>query len=365
MNPQIETNILRSMADWRERAHLNGDVVFFEYIQSELAKDAMSVFVWDIDKTYLDTHFETLKGLYRTILEKAFQKRNVPGTGSLVRALTAKEDSQFPIYFVTASPPQMEEKIKEKLELDGIKPYGIFCKDNLKNLKPGRLRRLTQQVGFKVQALMQLRSSLNSNVKQILWGDDSESDAVIYSLYSDICSRRLTTKSIRQILSHFNVRGEQTDIILALQEKVAENDPVEKIYINLATDTDPEYYHKFGRRTLATYNSFQIALDLFQEKHIGLEQIISVAQDMIVNYAFTPEEIAKGLDDFIRRNRICIEYADKVAEELKSTGLIPDYYSYSKEPIRLEQIKNMKSQFWDMDEVRWVPQYIDYFHDFR
>ena len=93
----------------------------------------------------------------------------------------------------------MEKRVLEKLNIDGIKPYGIFCKDNLKNLKPGRLHRLTQQVGYKLQALMQLRTSLSINTKQVLWGDDSESDAVIYSLYSDICARRMNEKSIRQM----------------------------------------------------------------------------------------------------------------------------------------------------------------------
>ncbi|MCB0406871.1 MAG: hypothetical protein KDD34_01630, partial [Bdellovibrionales bacterium] len=135
------------MAEWRNRAEITADVVFFKYASDQLEGDAREVFIWDLDKTYLDTKFETLKGLYQTALEKAFQKRNVPGTAALVRALrnswqerhTGRAD--FPIYFVTASFPQMEKKIHEKLNLDGIYPYGIFFKDNLKNLRPRRLWR--------------------------------------------------------------------------------------------------------------------------------------------------------------------------------------------------------------------------------
>src|SRR4051812_27802840 len=108
------------MADWRKRARISGDVIFFEYVTSKLERNSDSIFVWDIDKTYLDTSFESIKGLFRTAFEKAFQKRNIPGTSALVRALTTvtsdtiSNDSTkpFPIYFISASPPQMERKIR-------------------------------------------------------------------------------------------------------------------------------------------------------------------------------------------------------------------------------------------------------------
>src|SRR5207249_3081931 len=116
-----------------------------------------------------------------------FQKKNVPGTNTLVRALITSQgrtNKAFPIFFITASPPQMEQKIRTKLELDNIKPFGSFYKDNLQNLTPKRFWRLTNHMGYKIQALLELRVGLRSDVQQILWGDDSESDAVIYSLYS-------------------------------------------------------------------------------------------------------------------------------------------------------------------------------------
>ncbi|MBX9767470.1 MAG: hypothetical protein K2X47_09390, partial [Bdellovibrionales bacterium] len=203
------------MAEWEKKAALiSGDVVYFEYVTSRTAKESDTVYVWDLDKTYLDTQFESLRGVIRVAMEKAFQKKNVPGTGSLVRALTSSRaiqggDRPFPIFFVTASPPQMEKKIRLKLELDGINPYGAFFKDNLKNLRPKYFRRLSQQVGFKLQALMELRTRLKPDVHQILWGDDSESDAVIYSLYSDFCSQRIPAAEMRDLLLRLNVTQTQ------------------------------------------------------------------------------------------------------------------------------------------------------------
>ena len=221
------------MAEWRKRAKLTDDVVYFAYTAETAAAQAREVYLWDIDKTYLDTKFETFKGLIRTATEKAAQKKNVPASAELVRCLKdawvkRNGGQSFPIYFITASPPQMERKINEKLELDGVKPYGIFCKDNLPNLRPRRFWRLNKQVGFKIQALLQMRSQLHGHVKLIMFGDDGELDAVIYSLFSDICSRRLDTSELRKVLNAFHVLDVQVDTIFRLQDQIPVHDPVEK-----------------------------------------------------------------------------------------------------------------------------------------
>ena len=358
------------MSDWKARSQINGDVVFFRYVESDVEKNDSEVFVWDLDKTYLDTSWGSIRELYRTIIEKAFQKRNVPGTGSLVRALKNSWEEErgsqpFPIYFITASPPQIEGRIREKLELDEILPMGAFCKDNLKNLKPSRLWRLTQQVGFKVQALLQLRTRLREDVRQVLWGDDSESDAIIYSLYSDICARRWSEKELLAILRGLHVIGEQTDTILDLQDRIPKGDPVEKIYINLATDTDPEYYLKFGRRTVATYNTFQAALDLLQDGRLVEDQVIRVAQDMVMNYGFTNDELQSSFDNLVRRQLLSFECVEKTLPLLKSHGLFDSDFVPSIEPKRVETRVGKRVYMLEGIHESWVPDHIDYLHDFR
>ncbi len=358
------------MADWRSRAEIVHDVVYFEYVSAEVVRTSEEVFVWDLDKTYLDTKWGTLKELFETAFEKAFQKRNVPGTGSLVRGLSASwqevtGQKVFPIYFITASPPQIEEKIVEKLILDGIQPLGIFFKDNLKNLKPKRLWRLTQQVGFKLQALLQLRMRLHEHVRQVMWGDDSESDAIIYSLYSDICARRLTERELREILRGLRVIGEQTEIILRLQGRVPERDPVEKIYINLAVDTDPDYYLKFGRRVVPTDNTFQAALDLYQDRRINFEQVTRVAQDMIMNYGFTIEELERSLNNLIRRQTLGAPCATELIDRLKEEELLTIHFAPSMEPAAVKDQVGHRVFELEGEHEPWVPERIDYLHDYR
>lgn len=355
------------MADWRDRAKFFEDVVYFQYVPDSQAVDAPLVYVWDLDKTYLETSFESLKGLIRTALEKAFQKRNVPGTNTLVRALISsqgKSQKAFPIIFISASPPQMEEKIHQKLMLDNIRPFGCFFKDNLKNLRPNRLKRLTNHMGYKIQALLELRVRLRSDVQQILWGDDSESDAVIYSLYSDICGRRLPQSELIRILKGLKVEGQQIKNILALQEAIPSHDPVKKIYINLAVDTDPEYYLKFGRRMVATYDTFQASLDLFQDGLLDASQVVRIAQDMVTNYAFSSDELAKTLEDLCERQILRGETLERIVPELKTHSLIPGSFEFSaRVNARLSPFARDISL--QINDVEWVPSRIDYLMDYR
>src|SRR5277367_947470 len=101
----------------------NGDVVTFEYFKLEPQIEDQAIYIWDIDKTYLDTKYDTFRGLIKTAFEKAFQKVNVPGTATLIRALSnslGEKAQALPVYFISASPPQMEAKIHQKMLIDRV-----------------------------------------------------------------------------------------------------------------------------------------------------------------------------------------------------------------------------------------------------
>ena len=357
------------MSHWKMRSEMLGDVVFFPYEKTEFT-ELSEIYVWDLDKTYLDTNWHTMGDLWKTIFEKSFQKRNVPGTSTLVSCvkeswIETHSSGRFPLFFITASPPQMEVRIREKLDIDEILPDGIFFKDNLRNVHPARWRRLNQQVGYKIQALLQLRSKFHGEVTQVLWGDDSETDATIYSLYSDICSRRWSEAELTKLLKHFGVTKAQVDTILDLQDQCIENDPVEKVYINLAVDTDPEYYLKFGRRIVPTYNSFQTSLDLFQDSRLKANHVLKVAEDLNTNYGFTRDELQQSLDDLIRRRIIAQETLERVLPPLQEAEIITTDYQPSMTPGKVESQVGDRIFGIEGDMEPWIPDQIDYFHDYR
>lgn len=356
------------MASWEERSDVFGDVVFFNYMKTDTISNVNEVFVWDLDKTYLDTSIDSLSGLFQALIEKAFHKRNIPGTKTLLQCLTRQfkeKKSEFPLFFITASPPQMEERIFEKITYDGIKCFGAFYKDNLKNIRPGRFWRLTRQVGYKLQALLQLRTQLSEDVQQILWGDDSESDAVIYNLYSDICSRRVSQDELRRILSFYYVTGEQVDIILQLQDLIPVQDPVRKIYINLATDTDPEYYLKFGRRTFPTYNTFQVAVDLFQDNVLSLKDVNEIIQDMVFNYEFSIEELIRSFDEMIRRRTLGDRAFQILKDHFIAENMIPKDFKPTVIPLAEKTVRDGRVYELEGEHENWVLDRVDYMNDYR
>jgi len=353
------------MSDWRKRAEIFEDVVSFSYIDKNIEKRTHEIYIWDLDKTYLDTSIDGLIPLLMTAVERAFNKKNVPGTKKIMQTLgNAWKKKQglkrFPLYFISASPPQLEARLAEKFAMDGIFPYGCFYKDNLKNLRPTKLWRLKKQVGYKVHALLYLRSKLPEDLKQVCWGDDSESDAVIYNLYSDICAKRLIGSELKEVLRYFNVNESQLSLIEQLQATIPSQDPVDKIYINLAADTDPDYYLKFGRRTLATYDSFQIAIDLFQDQRIDLEDVFVVAQDMMTSPTIAIETLNRSLTDFSKRRVIDDVTGQSLVDYFKNHQLpLQSYHPFYKiqKPVKVNDHPEYSEP--------WVAERIDYFHDYR
>ena len=356
---------------WKSRAKISGDVIFFPYSE-KIPANLPELYIWDLDKTYLDTSWHSFADLWRTFFEKSFQKKNIPGTSTLVSCVkenwensAGAANGDFPIFFITASPAQMETKIREKMELDGILPLGIFFKDNLKNIFPTRWRFFNQQVGYKIQALLQLRSQFKKEITQVLWGDDSEMDATIYSLYSDICARRWKDEQLLRLLKHFNVNGEQIEMIFRLQDQCVIQDPLEKIYINLAVDTDPEYYLKFGRRMVPTYNSFQTSLDLFQDGRLQKAHVLRVAIDLMKHYDFTADELQNSLDDLVRRRVLAQETLERILPSLQERDIISQDYLPSVTPGKVESQVGKRIFGVQGETEPWIPDQVDYIHNYR
>ncbi len=370
MDSRAQISYIQDVSKNRRQVQIIGDAIFFSYAPITEFSSFEEVYVWDLDKTYLDTHWQSLKDIFRVSFTDNFHRNNVPGTGTLVGALKQswkqkRGEGPFPIFFITASPPQMEKKIREKLESDNILPQGIFFKDNLKNLWPGRFWKLSQHVGYKVSALLYMRTLLKADVTQVLWGDDSETDAIIYSLYSDLASRRLAGDESERVLKNFQVTHEQLVRIDSALAQIPVADPVEKIYINLAVDTDPEYYLKFGRRMIPSYNALQIALDLYQDNRLGLEHVLQVGKDLLINYSYSVDELQRSLDELIRRQIIGEQTYLTLKPTLVSAGLLHSDYTPSIAPVKL--ITDNGDGNFEVSGIHepWVPERIDYLHDYR
>ncbi len=159
---------------------------------------ARHIYRWDLDKTYLQTDFDSLRQLVRTALQKASEKTAVPGAAALIRELGASGDSRLCI--ISGSPTQMRRVLEEKLKLDGVEWDELVLKDNVSNLLRGRFRALRGQVGYKLPVLLESRAHAPVEAEEVLFGDDAEADAFIYSLYADLVAGRVDERVLAQVL---------------------------------------------------------------------------------------------------------------------------------------------------------------------
>ena len=262
-----------------------------------------TIFTFDLDKTYLATEFENFRKLVKIPFEKANQKKNVPGTASLVRELNK---TNAPIFFISGSPKGMRNVIEEKLHLDRIQFSGLLLKDYGAAIKKMKIGKILDKIGYKLAALLYARMTYPNKANEVLFGDDSEYDATIYSLYSDVISGKLQDFQVLSILKRWGVYPEEFNLIreyLIRFNKMFKNPKFEvsKIFIHLETKTSPQDHMTLSNKVTPTYNYFQTALMLYEMKHINRQGLFRVISNLTKKYHFKINSFIFSVQDLFSR----------------------------------------------------------------
>jgi hypothetical protein len=289
------------------------------------------IFIWDVDKTYLATEFDSFRKLIRIPFEKGEDKVAISGTVPLLKELSRGSgdiSKENPIYFITATPPQLSGAIEDKLEIDTIPYFGITYKDNLSNIRKGKFLKIREQLSYKLAALLIHRRRVGTHSKEFLFGDDSESDALIYCLYSDIASGRLTGERLRRVLESLGLPGEDRDYILRIKGEIPDYDPVEQIYITLSEDTAVARFALYGDYLLPSIDTLQTAIHLWVRHRISGDGLIHIAKDLMRVYGYTASRILFCLSDLYERG-----FVDPVhMRRLSGLMDLPPWFSF-REPL--------------------------------
>lgn len=259
-------------------------------------------FRWDLDKTYIHTDFDSLRDLVRTFRQSAEEKRAVAGAPSLLRALMAPAADEDPrrVTFISGSPRQMRRVLTEKLRLDGIEPDAFVLKPNLSNLLRLRLRALNEQLGYKLSALLSSRFG-GGEVREILFGDDSEADALIYSLYADVLSGAVDRGTFAKALETSPLYRSDIDELMLLFDGLGEDLPqVKRIFIHLDRRSPTARFDAFGARVVPVYNYFQAAVVLLSMGVLSPRALVQVVEAM-GHAGYTPTRLVNSLQDLERR----------------------------------------------------------------
>lgn len=269
-----------------------------------LRNTARLVTRWDLDKTYLYTEFDTFRDLVRTAMEKPEQKRDVPGAARLLKEL-AKDDVR--VHIVSGSPRQLRSRLARKLTLDGVRFDQLTLKPNLSNLLRLRLRALHDQLGYKLPELLAARltdQQLAPAAQEVLVGDDAEADALVYSLYADLCAGHVDAEQLSRVLSAMRVYNDRRRECLRILPKLVTRNVVSRILIHLDRQSPPSRFWVYGRRVVPFYNYLQAAFVLTEDKFLSAESVLSIAREFMDRHHFDTDSLAKSYLDLMRRGHV-------------------------------------------------------------
>lgn len=259
----------------------------------------MRVYRWDLDKTYLDTDFDSVRGLLRSAVEPARDKRAVPGASALLRELARERPGWRPrIFILSGSPTQLRPVLEEKLRMDGVRVDEFILKDNLANLKRGRIRAVRSQFGYKLPVLLQGRVGLGDAVAETLFGDDAEVDALVYSVYADAIAGRIAPVELSRILAAAGAYPDAIVDALSALRRVSVADAVDRIFIRLDRGRPWTDFAPLGTRVVPVRSWFAAALALFGD-HLQADAVERIRVTMRLDggaVAETMEELlGRGL----------------------------------------------------------------------
>ncbi len=284
------------------------------------------VFRWDLDKTYLLSEFESLREMVKIPFERGEDKIAAPGVAALMRGLRTAalvRGRDVRVYFLSASPPQIGRAIRRKLELDGILYDGIVFKDQLQRLFRGKFRHLREQVGYKLTELLKARRTESPAAREYLFGDDWESDPLIYSLYADVVAGRVGPADLAALLQAARVDRPLIDEACQLAADIPKAEAVGRIFINLERPTPPAALRGYGTRLVPSFNYFQTAACLFADDALGTVGVCDVARALLEESGFTPTRLANSLDDVVRRGHLPAAARAELRAHLAAAGILP------------------------------------------
>jgi hypothetical protein len=282
------------------------------------------VFTCDIDRTYLDTRFSSVKGIARIPFEGALDKVTLPGMAQLLKEVRRGPEEvsrHTPIYFVSSSPNQLRRVVERKFLLDGIEFDGTTFKNWGALLRRGRIGGLKNQVSYKLAALLGNRALLPPGAREVLLGDDLEVDPLIYGLYRRILAGEIPIRELPVALAPHGVDPEDARGLGELKMR-AGNMPggVIRALIRTERSSTPEAFLASWPWLVPCHDAFQMALALWDQGSLGLLGVMRVARNLRL-FDVPSGSLEASVHEMVRRGLLGAEQVEELGSLLAEHGL--------------------------------------------
>jgi hypothetical protein len=228
----------------------------------------------DLDKTYLETEFESWIKMAKIPFESPHDKITVPGASEVlefVRWGGEPRRSEVPrsaIHFVSSSPPQLRLALDGKLTMDNLEWSSDTFKNQSYNLKMARIDLLRHHIAYKTKAILDVACRLPPASRLLMFGDNAEFDAYIYTGVRMFLEKRVDQLGLKDWLRGAKV--EEAVISQVVRPELQAPDSLEVVGIFIRNV--PGYSTSVSSRFEATWFQFdhwlQVAWSLIKMRII-------------------------------------------------------------------------------------------------
>ncbi len=260
----------------RQKGYTLKKLVDERFLDLKTTSEVSNHIVCDIDKTYLETEFETFSKLARIAFESANEKITVEGAEFVLHAcrwsqalalnLDVTVDSvrenirpHASLHFVSSSPPQLRSVLEEKLGRDNIDWESDTFKNQIYNLRKIRIDQLRSHIAYKTSAILKILTRAKKDDFFYLIGDNAESDPPIYL---GIKAFAEGTFSHAEYVNYLTALGVGADEIMQISQDF-KNIPrcfIKGIFIRLLPGKPVLDFHPFTSSISYFLNYFELAL---------------------------------------------------------------------------------------------------------
>jgi hypothetical protein len=242
--------------------------------------DAIHVFC-DLDKTYLETEFESWIKMAKIPFESPHDKITVPGASEVLEMLrwggepAIRQSPAAAIHFVSSSPPQLRLALDGKLTLDRLEWSSDTFKNQSYNLRMARIDLLRHHIAYKTKAILDIASKVAPGSRLMMFGDNAEYDSFIYTGLRFFLERRFGLDGLKDWLRGAKVEESVINQVVVRDLTVPKDLQVVGIYIRSV----PGYSDDLTTRFYGTWYQFdhwaQVAWSLVRQGVIAPSAIHS------------------------------------------------------------------------------------------
>lgn len=299
-------------------------------------KDLSHQIICDIDKTYLETEFESLRKIVQIPFEDPEDKITVQGANHTLKAFrwgdtNQTEDKKFfprPLHFVSSSPPQLRKVLREKFILDGLDWTSDTFKNQIYNIKKRRFDLIKHQVAYKSAAILNIiQSQPNSASCFYLIGDSAELDAYIYLGVQLLLTDQLTAEGYS---SYLRVSGVDDFNIKRILEKISLDRLKNKKAFILIRELEnyPFVSHSLLTDQIFVFSNYFEVLLLFCGKElISKEHFFHLTKIFHNKYPLEASFLLEKIEIALQKNLIKKEQIQDAIEHLCSMNLFVKEHS--------------------------------------